>query len=181
MVPSFSALSLATNYAMIDLWNIKLMDAFIFLAAFLFGLEVGLGSAILTWGVYGFVNPYGQDDLILLLFLMVGESFYAIAGALLSRTSIIRDLVQNNHRYKRASFIFGIIGFQATFAYDLLTNFGSWLFKTASLYQALITGVIVGAPFSILHEASNLVFFSTVVPMSIVAVKRLGLTQEKSV
>ncbi len=162
---------------MIDLWNVKLMDALIFIAAFLFGLEVGLGSAILTWGVYGFVNPYGQDDLTLLLFLMLGECLYAVAGAILSRTSAVRELLSNSPSYRRTSILFGLIGLLATFVYDVLTNFGSWIFKTSSLYQALIVGVITGVPFAILHEASNFVFFATVVPLAIAASKRLGLAE----
>jgi uncharacterized membrane protein len=196
---------------MIDIPNVKLMDAFVFIAAFLFGLKVGLGTAISTWAVYGFVNPYGQDDLTLLLFLMTGECLYAVAGALLSRTSLARELIAkqvqaraidkqpiryrvdqetrclsliktrgvnllNKARpYGRMSLLFGLIGFQATFAYDVLTNFGSWVFKTSSLYQALIIGVITGVPFALLHEASNLVFFATVVPPAIAAAKRVGL------
>ena len=211
LIPVFTALSLATNYAMIDIPNVKLMDAFVFIAAFLFGLEVGLGTAISIWAVYGFINPYGQDDLTLLLFLMTGECLYAIAGTLLSRTSVAQelmakqiqaqtinkqsvkygmhpetgrlsriknragDLLNNARRYGRMSLLFGLIGFQATFAYDALTNFGSWVFKTSSLYQALIIGMITGVPFAILHEASNLVFFATVVPPAIAAAKRAGL------
>jgi uncharacterized membrane protein len=211
LIAIFTALSLATNYAMIDIPNVKLMDAFVFIAAFLFGLEVGLGTAISIWAVYGFINPYGQDDLTLLLFLMTGECLYAIAGALLSRTAVTRELlakqiqsktiqhqpvtygVDPNMRvfsriktraknlldrarpYGRISLIFGLIGFQATFAYDVLTNFGSWVFKTSSLYQAFIIGMITGVPFAILHEASNLVFFATVVPPAIAAAKRVGL------
>jgi uncharacterized membrane protein len=196
---------------MIDIPNVKLMDSFVFIAAFLFGLEVGLGTAVSIWAVYGFINPYGQDDLTLLLFLMTGECLYAVAGALLSRTSVARelmakqiqaktidkqsvkygmhpetgrlsriknragDLLNNGHRYGRMSLLFGLTGFQATFAYDVLTNFGSWVFKTSSLYQALIIGMITGVPFAILHEASNLVFFATVVPPAIAAAKRVGL------
>jgi hypothetical protein len=196
---------------MIDIPNVKLMDAFVFIAAFLFGLQVGLGTAVSIWAVYGFVNPYGQDDLALLLFLMTGECLYAIAGALLSRTSVARELIakqiqaktidkqsikygmqsgtgslsriknragnllSNARRYGNMSLLFGLIGFQATFAYDVLTNFGSWVFKTSSPYQALIIGMITGVPFAILHEASNLVFFATVVPPAIAAAKRVGL------
>jgi uncharacterized membrane protein len=177
LMPVFTALSLATNYAMIDIPNVKLMDAFIFIAAFLFGLEVGIGSAILTWGVYGFINPYGQDDLTLLFFLMLGECFYAVAGTVLSQASIGRELLNGSSQYRRTGLIFGLVGFQATFAYDLLTNFGSWVFKTTSLYQALIIGTITGVPFAVLHEASNFIFFATVVPLAILASKRLGLAR----
>jgi uncharacterized membrane protein len=171
----FTALSLGTNYAMIDIPNVKLMDALIFIAAFLFGLEVGLGSAISIWLVYGFINPYGQADPILLVFLTTGECFYAIAGAFLSRASAARDLLNNVRPYGRVGLLFGIVGFQATFAYDVLTNFGSWIFKTSSLYQALIIGLVTGVPFAIIHEASNIVFFATVVPLAIIASKRMGL------
>ena len=196
---------------MIDIPNVKLMDAFVFIAAFLFGLEVGIGTAFSIWAVYGFINPYGQDDLTLLLFLMTGECLYAVAGALLSRTSVARELIakqtllktidkqpikygidpewgfvsqikmrarnllNKSRPYGRMSLLFGLIGFQATFAYDVLTNFGSWVFKTSSLYQALIIGMITGVPFALLHEASNLVFFATVVPPAIAAAKRVGV------
>jgi len=202
---------------MIDIPNVKLMDAFVFIAAFLFGLQVGLGTAISIWAVYGFINPYGQDDLALLLFLMTGECLYAVAGALLSRTSLARELITKQIQaragdkqtirhhadqetsslsriktravnlldkarpYGRMSLLFGLIGFQATFAYDVLTNFGSWVFKTSSLYQALIIGVITGVPFAILHEASNLVFFATVVPPAIAAAKRVGMQKHQRI
>lgn len=183
---------------MIDLWNVKLMDSLIFIAAFLFGFQVGLGTAVSTWIVYGFLNPYGQDDPVLLAFLISGECFYAIAGALLSRATITKDLLKIHQQqspngrlsnpssrltqlrgilmpYGKMSLFFGLIGFQSTFAYDILTNFGSWVFKTTSLYQAFLIGIITGVPFAILHETSNLVFFATVVPLGIATARRLGL------
>src|SRR2546425_8916396 len=61
LIAVFTAISLGTNFAMIDIPNVKLMDSFVFIAAFLFGLEVGLGSAVSIWGVYGFASPYGGD------------------------------------------------------------------------------------------------------------------------
>src|SRR5947199_10639552 len=140
---------------------------------------------------------------------MTGECLYALAGALLSSTSITRVLIakliptrtidnqsieygmdaemrtlsqittrarnlfNNALPYRNMTLLFGLIGFQATFAYDVLTNFGSWVFKTNSLYQALVVGMITGVPFAILHEASNLVFFATVVPPAIAAAIRV--------
>lgn len=197
VIAVFTALSLGTNYAMIDLPNVKLMDALVFIAAFLFGLRVGVGSAISIWAVYGFVNPYGQADFVTLVFVMLGECFYAVSGALLSRTAVARDLVARDllrlqvriygrmnirlmdlRLYLRMIVVFGLTGLQATFAYDVLTNFGSWLFKTSSIYQALIIGIITGAPFAVLHEGSNLLFFATVVPSALAASKRLGLITE---
>jgi hypothetical protein len=190
LVAVFTALALATNYALIALPNIKLMDALVFIAAFLFGLRLGIGVAVSTWLVYGFVNPYGQADFILLSFLITGECFYALAGAALSKTFVTRDLLSENRAQRRPSpvfaysklgLVFALVGFQATFAYDLLTNFGTWIFKTNSLYQAFVIGIITGAPFAVLHEVSNIVFFGTVAPVVIVTAKRFGLgrTEEK--
>lgn len=220
LVAVFTALSLGTNYAMIDIPNVKLMDSFVFIAAFLFGLEVGLGSAVSIWIIYGFINPWGQAGFPLFFFLVIGECFYAIAGAFLRRIPAVEDLLRNGpwenaHAlpraevavvgqsenrvrrfvyeryagtvkhlreafvrllpYGRMSLLFGTIGFQATFAYDVLTNFGDKIPVTSSLYQALILGMITGVPFAILHEASNLAFFAIVVPMALATSKRIGL------
>src|SRR2546430_9035086 len=93
LIAVFTALSLGTNYAMIDIPNVKLMDALVFIAAFLFGLQVGLGSAVSTWAIYGFLNPYGQADMTTFFFVTLGECLYAVCGGLLSRASAARDII----------------------------------------------------------------------------------------
>jgi hypothetical protein len=226
LIAVFTALSLGTNYVMIDIPNVKLMDSFVFIAAFLFGLEVGLGSAISIWIIYGFINPWGQAGFPLFFFLVIGECFYAIAGAFLRRLPAVEELLRNRSwknahglprakvvavgqsgnrvrrfvykryteimgrlrqafvhllPYGRMSLLFGTVGFQATFAYDALTNFGDKLLVTSSLYQAFIIGMITGVPFAILHEASNLAFFAIVVPMAIATSRRIGLAVQHRV
>jgi uncharacterized membrane protein len=173
MVPVFAAASLATNYAMTSLPNVKLMDALVFIAAFLFGVQVGIGTALLTWSVYAFVNPYGQAGFPLIFFLMAGECFYALGAGLLKRTSFAKSLLQGGHPYVGSSVLFGIVGLVATFGYDMLTNFATYLPYAGSLYQALVVGMITGAPFAVVHEASNLFFFGVVAPGVIVASRDL--------
>jgi len=163
---------------MIDIPNVKLMDAFVFIAAFLFGLEVGLGTAISIWAVYGFINPYGQDDLTLLLFLMTGECLYAIAGTLLSRTSVAQELMAKQiqaQTINKQSVKYGM--HPETGRLSRIKNRAGDLLNNARRYgrMSLLIGMITGVPFAILHEASNLVFFATVVPPAIAAAKRAGL------
>lgn len=177
VVAVFAALALATNYALIGIPNVKIMDALVFLAAFLFGLKVGAAVGASTWAVYGFINPQGSADLILLSFLITGECFYALAGAGLRKTTIAQDLLESERFQRGFSLVFGTVGLLATLAYDVLTNFASWLFLTTSPYDALIVGLITGAPFALVHEISNLVLFSTAAPAAIVAAKRFRLTQ----
>ena len=170
----FAALALATNYALIGIPNVKIMDMLVFIAAFFFGLRLGISVAVSIWLVYGFVNPYGVDTFLMLSFLMIGECFYALAGFALKRSFVARDLVKGTKEYQRVSITFGLVGLLATFAYDILTNFGSWVLGTSSLYQAFVIGNIIGAPFSVAHEASNVVFFATIAPAIVVATSRLG-------
>ena len=171
----FTALALATNYALIGIPNVKIMDTLVFIAALFFGLRFGIGVAASVWLVYGFVNPNGVDTFLMLSFLMVGECFYALAGVALKKSFVTMDLVKGTKEYQRLSIIFGLVGLLTTFAYDALTNFGSWIFRTGSLYQDFVFGNIIGVPFSIAHEASNVIFFATIAPAIIVAATRLGL------
>lgn len=176
LVAVFTAEALVTNYMMIGLANVKLMDALIFIAAFLFGWTIGVAVAISTWAVYGFVNPYGQAGFPLLLFLMLGECFYALGGAALRKTRISQQLLAERRLSSdfEVAFMFGIAGLGLTFAYDLLTNFATYMFLANSLYQALIIGVITGAPFALVHELSNLGIFALVSPAGIIAARRVA-------
>jgi len=178
LIAVFTALSLATNYALIDLANVKLMDALVFIAAFLFGWTVGTGIAISTWAVYGFLNPYGQAGFPLIVFLMAGECFYAIGGALMRRSSIGQQLLSDRRLLSGVEIatIFGVAGIALTFAYDLLTNFATYMFLASSLYEALLIGIITGAPFALVHEVSNCIFFALASPAGIVAGRRIILS-----
>ncbi len=176
MIAVFTAVALGTNYALIDIPNVKLMDALVFTAAFLFGLDVGVGSAVSIWAIYGFVNPYGQADFITLFFVMVGECFYALAGGLFRRASAAQDSLRRGNTRLPIFPAFGLIGFLATFAYDVLTNFGTWVFRANSVYEAFVIGMITGAPFAVIHEVSNLFFFLTVAPVAILASQRMGFS-----
>ena len=197
IVAVFTALALSTDYALIGFQNIKLMDTLVFIAAFLFGIRIGVGVAVPTWLVYGLINPNGVDDPFTLSFLILGECLYALGGGILRRTSIGEEIYKmETHvqgpiiteggsaigrmakRVRRLnltpSLVFALVGLQATFGYDLLTNFISWVFRTNSLYQAFVFGNVVGVPFSIAHEGSNAIFFATVAPAVILATKRMG-------
>ena len=177
----FTALALATNYALIGIPNVKIMDTLVFVAAFFFGLRLGIGVAASIWLVYGFVNPNGVDSFLMLSFLMVGECFYALAGAALKKSLVARDFVKGTREYQRLSIVFGLVGLLATFAYDALTNFGSRIFRTGSFYQDFVFGNIIGVPFSVAHEASNVVFFATIAPAIVVAATRIGLRTPQDV
>jgi hypothetical protein len=73
--------------------------------------------------------------------------------------------------------IFGVVGVVLTFAYDVLTNFATYMFLASSLYEALLIGMITGAPFALVHEGSNLFLFAFAGPAGMVAGRRIILSR----
>jgi energy-coupling factor transport system substrate-specific component len=148
----FTASAVSTNYLLIGVPNIKFMDLIVFSGGYVFGAKFGSTVAILTWLVYGTLNPFGFSILILLA-TMTGEVLFGIAGGFLGK------------RWEKSStwgpdLRFGILGFLLTFLYDLYTNIISAFVAGIPVPIALITGI----PFSIAHEFSNATFFMFGIP-----------------
>ena len=154
VIAVMTAACVSTNYLLIGITNVKLMDLIVFASGFIFGTFVGASVGLLTWLVYGTLNPYGFS-LPILAATCAGESLYGVVGGLLgSRT------VQGNHGKNISSILFSnarfaIIGFLLTFIYDLFTNIVSGFVAGIPITVALISGI----PFAIAHEFSNTAFF----------------------
>ena len=153
-----TALCVSTNYLMIGLVNVKLMDLFVFVSGCVMGIPVGVSIGVLTWLVYGTLNPLGFN-IPTLVATCVGESFYGIAGGLFRRY-----LRNEPHPYSsmlgekgfwETNIKFGMAGFFLTFAYDMFTNLvTSFVFDIP-----LIPYIVMGIPFTAIHEVSNFLFF----------------------
>ncbi|MDK2464425.1 MAG: hypothetical protein QI223_06620 [Candidatus Korarchaeota archaeon] len=165
VVGLLSALAIATNFAMIGIPNVKLMDSIVFIAGLSLGLIDGVAVATLTWLIYGFFNPYGFIPTIWIA-TIVGEWMYALAGWL------SRSLTAGK---RPPRVILAALGFSTTLAYDLLTNVVFALTFGFPVEAALIAGI----PFALLHELTNAAAFSILVPKAEAAVGALlGLTVE---
>jgi hypothetical protein len=161
VIAVMTAACIVSNYLLIGVFNVKLMDLIVFSSGFLFGPSVGASVGILTWLVYGTLNPYGFS-LPVLVATSLMESLYGIAGGLLGSKGKMGAGLTSNLKY-------GIVGFLLTFIYDLVTNIVSGLSAGIPLTVALITGI----PFAIAHEGSNAVFFFLGASPLISAVGRL--------
>ncbi len=161
VIAVMTAACIVSNYLLIGVFNVKLMDLIVFSSGFLFGPSVGASVGILTWLVYGTLNPYGFS-LPILVATSLMESLYGIVGGLLGSKGKMGVGFTANLKY-------GIVGFLLTFVYDLVTNIVSGLSSGIPLTVALITGI----PFAIAHEGSNAVFFFLGAPPLISAVGRL--------
>lgn len=174
LIISLSALCVATNYAMIPLSNVKLMDAIVFTAGVAFGFVPGAAVAALSWLVYGTLNPLGFSAPILAI-VVLSEMIYSCGGQLIRRTQHRAQAGLNAS--VNGSVVFGAVGFFCTLAYDLSTNAVSGILSYNSVWLGWAT-MNFPIPFGIIHEASNLFFFATVVPILLKVLKRTAPTLE---
>jgi hypothetical protein len=170
IIAVMTAACITSNYLLIGVVNIKFMDLIVFVSGFAFGPMVGASVGIMTWLVYGTLNPYGFS-LPILIATSLGESLYGIAGGLMGNRG-----TKEIGKGVTASLKFAITGFLLTFVYDLITNIVSGLSVGIPLNIALITGL----PFAIAHEFSNTAFFFLGALPLITAIGRLIPRVEKN-
>lgn len=144
-----SALSIGTNYALVGIPNVKLMDLIVFVSGFLFGSFIGAFVGILSWSIYGVLNPYGFVPQIWVA-TMLSEAIYGVAGGLIHKANANFNGKSLNHMI-----FLGNLGFLLTLFYDLLTNIA----YAHVLGQNILVAMIVGAPFTLTHELSNALLF----------------------
>ena len=151
MIATLGALSIATNYMLIGIHQIKLMDFIVFIGGFCFGYLAGASIGVLSWLIYGAINPYGFVPQVWLA-TMLTEPIYGIVGGFLGK-----NLASTNFhgQHLRASIFFATMGFLPTVLYDLITNI-------VSAYSAnipVLVAIVTGTPFTILHEVANAAIF----------------------
>ena len=152
IVATLVALCVATNYALVGLPNINLMDFIVFIGGFSFGPIVGASIGMLSWTVYGVLNPYG---FLLQVYLatMFTETIYGIVGGLLGKSLASIDF---KGQYSKLCILFGIFACMMTLTYDIITN----VVYAAAFDIPIILAIIFGVPFMFIHVFSNIAIFS---------------------
>jgi len=169
VITVMTAACVSTNYLLVGVVNVKLMDLLVFVSGFAFGPVVGGTVGILTWLVYGTLNPYGFS-LPILAATCLGESVYGAVGGFLGGMETYRVDGATGGRFRFLNVKFAIIGFLLTFVYDLFTNIVSGLVVGMPVTLALVAGI----PFALVHELSNLAFFFVGVSPLIDAIRHLS-------
>jgi hypothetical protein len=167
VVSLFTALATTTDYAMLPLANVKLMDTIVFASGLVFGLNVGVSVGALTWLVYGSVNPLGSAGGPLLLVLVVSETVFAVLGSLARRFLRFSDASQ-----PARSLFWGCLGLIGAFVYDLATIITPTMLTGVSFGVALAS-LAPAVPFMLAHEISDFVFFAAVGPILVSAMLKV--------
>jgi len=155
VIVTLAALSIGTNYAMISLYNVKLMDLIVFVGGFCFGPLVGASIGIASWAIYGTLNPIGFSMPIWAA-TMFSESIYGIVGGLVRKTLDSHKITHPRREPFGVYVFFGTIGLLLTFLYDAITNTVFGYVANMPFLFAILTGFV---PFGIIHVMSNVVFF----------------------
>lgn len=161
------ALCLGSNYALVSIPNLKVMDFFVFITGFLFGPVAGASVGALVWVIYGVLNPYGFVPQVWVA-TTLSETVYGFAGGLLGKWTASMEF---NKNHVSLSVLLGAAGFFTTLIYDLLTNIVyAWAFNVP-----FIIAIIAGAPFIIIHELSNTAIFGVCsIPLIVTLEKYIG-------
>jgi hypothetical protein len=155
IIAVLAALSIGTNYALLPLFNVKFMDFIVFVGGFCFGPFAGGLIGVISWGIYGSLNPLGFSFPVWVS-TMFGEAIFGVAGGLTGRFLVLPKNSSLSKDRIGAYVLFGVISVFLTFAYDLVTNAAYAYVYGINLVVAIIVGFI---PFGIVHLLSNAIFF----------------------
>jgi uncharacterized membrane protein len=171
VVATFSALVVGSDFALSPFYNVKLLDALVFVCAYVFGLRVGALVGIVSETAWSFVSPLGMAGPIT-PFLVAGELMFALAGWGASKVW--------GSRFQPVSYYPIFIGATmaiVAFFWDLETNLATaliqyWPSPTLGEYLVTAFGPLT-IPFTLAHEVSDLAFGLVLVPMFIVLIPRI--------
>lgn len=169
IVALFTSLTIATNYGLAALPNVKLEDTLVFCSAYSFGLRIGMYVAIASELVWGMISPYGFGGIII-PFLVVGELLYALAGSFASK---LWPKVTGGFRGE--NLFFGAIIAICAFVWDTETNIGTGLIMMwpHATFLGLIGFEIAGAIFMVFHELGDFLIGSALAPVVILYFSRV--------
>jgi len=161
-----SAIAISSNYILVSVPNVKLMDVIVFASSLSMGARFGATLAILIWIVYGTLNPWGFS-LPTLIVTTLSEMVYV----LFSKIALSFKPEWNRLNLYDSIFL-GSLGFFSTLVYDVITNaFVGYLF-----YGSIIVGLLTmnfPLPMGIIHEASNALFFPLATPVIYTVVRQV--------
>ncbi len=174
VVAAFVSIIIATNYGLTPLANVKLEDLLVFVAAFVFGLRIGITVAVLSETLWGIMSPYGFGGAII-PFLVIGELLYAVAGSGLSH--ILKERIEP---FSSTNVLMGSLLAACAFIFDVETNAATafLVFGGGTTLRTLLDYEFLGIPFMIPHELSDFVLGSLVASPIIYYARRLGARKE---
>lgn len=157
----FTALAVSLGYLLSFIPNLELITSTIFLCGILCGLKAGAITGLLSFSIFGFLNPYGPSPLPLLISQIIGGVTAGIMGGIFGKI-----------KFQKA-YIMVLFGIFVTFFYDMITTFsGYFFFPTGKTFLAYLG---VGMPFVLWHIWTQSLVYGLVLPPVIEHLKNKGV------
>jgi uncharacterized membrane protein len=154
----FTALALGLGYTFAYIPNFELVSPTVFLSGALFGIHTGTFVGILTYFIFGLLNPLGMSPLPLLLTQVLVGTLIGLTGGLCHKK-----------RWNKAHIILPL-GILITLLSDILTtSAGFILFPTKKSFTAYF---IMGLPFVIWHVFTQCIIYGFVLTPTIQKIQK---------
>ncbi len=162
----FIALGVSLGFALINIPNVELVTATIFISGFLLGVKEGIVVGLLTEALYSLLNPFGMAAPPLFIAQVLSMGIAGFLGGILAK--------QKSRRSGMAYYLqLGLAGFLTTAIFALLTTLSFVLLINFSLNK-LAGSFIYGLGFYIVHIVTNTIIFLTLVPTIINVAEKTG-------
>lgn len=152
ILANMTALALLGNYALVGIPNVELGTVVIFITSLIFGIVMGVGTAVLTSIIFASFNPWGAFIPQIWIAQLLGWVYIAAVGGFLRP----RDPMVFQGRGKMF-----LVGAFLTLVYDLTTNIG----YSIAFNVPYIIANLLGLPFMVVHIVSNAFIMAVVVPV----------------
>jgi len=154
---SLAALGIVLSTVVVLIPNIEFISVTIFLISLLFGTYYGVLAAVSIALIYEFIvtTIYATAGLVIPFKLICYIGLALLAG--FGRKAFV----------KLSFWEFGILGGIFALIYDVVTTIGGIVFvlQDTITIPSLITFLILGIPFTLLHFFGNFILFSLVTPI----------------
>lgn len=171
IVAVFSALVVATDFALAPFVSFKLLDTVVFMVSFVYGFKQGAAVALVSETVWSVVSPWGAAGAIT-PFLVGGELVFAFAGwgaAKIWRT--------DEKVVSPVTFFIGATLAICAFFWDFETNAATallWFGPGLNLPQLLaVEAAGFAFPIPLAHELADFALGSLLAPASLLVMPRL--------
>lgn len=156
----FTALGVGLGYALLEIPNVELVTATVFIGGYTMGKIRGLAIGLVTEALFSLFHPYGPSPFPLFMAQILSMAF----------TGFLGGWMQKKHSAWRP-WHFALAGIFSTLLFAILTTL-SFVWTAHLQWAQIPQSFLFGLGFYILHLVSNGLIFFTFVP---VIVKKLTL------
>ena len=155
----FSALAIGLGYAFLFVPNIEFMTVIIFISGLSLGVKTGMLVGGTSMFIFSAMNPIGSGLGFppLLIGQVLSMIIIGMIGGLLNR------LFDSNNHLRFRIILAGLCGLGCALLYDIITTI-AYPISVGYGFKQTIGYAISGILFTFIHQVSNIIIFSIVIP-----------------